>query len=130
MLHDKYALDYSEFRANGFVANNGDKLFPFTSLRKRMSCLQLPASTTTSPRGRRSATTDMKATLFVKGAAETVLDLCTHITVGGNANSTAETNSVLRTSCSEGRYIYIFLNHNIILINVPYMFNIFIVFYH
>lgn len=103
MLTDVYATDYRTLRAAGFNSDNGDQLFAFSSHRKRMSTLQMPAAATTdaagSDNGRRNSVATSKAMLFVKGAAEVVLDLCTHVTCGGNSNSTAATNSVVSTTC-------------------------------
>merc|ERR1711871_997682 len=57
--------DYSKIRSSGLDFNRGDKLFTFTSERKMMSALQVRTS-----RG---------GQLWTKGAAETVLKLCTSV---------------------------------------------------
>lgn len=70
MLKDQFDIDYISRRAKGFDARRGDKLFTFTSARKRMSVVQNKG--------------DGNARVYTKGAAEVIVSLCVkYITATG-----------------------------------------------
>ena len=71
-------FDYSAIRSNGLDFSRGDKLFTFNSNRKMMSALQVKTS-----RG---------GQLWTKGAAETLLKLCTSV-MGADGKSVSKLTS-------------------------------------
>jgi P-type Ca2+ transporter type 2C len=75
MLQKHYDINYGPLREEGFNDELGDRLFSFTSTRKRMSTLQM---------GRKVGRSAPKAaaTLYTKGAAEVLLALSEYMATG------------------------------------------------
>jgi len=74
LLLNAWGLDYSKYRAAGFDAERGDKLFTFSSARKTMSALV----NSDARRGK---------ILYTKGASEVVLKLCNFVMDGTGAQT-------------------------------------------
>jgi P-type Ca2+ transporter type 2C len=64
MIKNIFLQDYQAVRTNNFIESRGDKLFTFTSDRKRMSVLLLKEPTKAS------------GILYTKGASEVIVGLC------------------------------------------------------
>ena len=63
MLSEFFGIDYVTRRAEGFKAKRGDKLFTFSSARKRMTVIQK---------------LDKNCRVYSKGAAEVMVNICSH----------------------------------------------------
>lgn len=78
MARARFECDYQPLRASGFDPSRGDRLFTFSSLRKKMSVLVVRSSA--SGGSRRSARTGGAGLLYTKGASEAVLECSTMYT--------------------------------------------------
>ena len=65
MLESSFGVDYQPIRAASFDARRGDRLFTFSSARKKMSVLMVNGSKRHS------------GVSFTKGAAEVIIGCCT-----------------------------------------------------
>ena len=68
MIKNNFECDYQKRRSDGFNTTRGDRLFTFSSDRKRMSVLQL------ADNGK------YHHTLYTKGASEVIVGLCKSFT--------------------------------------------------